>query len=202
MEVLERRFAAIGARIKISGRPWRGVPEINVGVDPRGHDERHWFVAAVPESERGVSGVAQAMVALQPMSVREAVALKKPKHPLDRKNTAYMRQGEWFFVPTPGLDVDPATVLPTSRSRAVAATRTSSSCSPSSGSCPRSACAPTRRGARWFATPSSTHGERCVTRPRDDRAAHVAPRRDEHRAARACDASRRVPRLAGRSGIV
>ncbi len=154
MEVLERRFAAIGARVKISGRPCRGVPEINVGVDRRGeyfdvrfgggdrvdvqvvdvwpdlqhllllvrdgaekskflcgHDERHWFVAAVPESERGVSGVAQAMVALQPEPVREAVALKKPRHPLDRKNTAYIRQGEWFFVPTPGLDVDPDAVL-------------------------------------------------------------------------------------------
>jgi len=72
-----------------------------------GHDERHWFVAAIPESERGVSGIAQAMVALQPESVRAAVAAKKPADPFARKNTAYLRQGEWFFVPTPGLDVDP-----------------------------------------------------------------------------------------------
>jgi hypothetical protein len=154
MEVLERRFAAIGARVKISGRPLRGLPEIDIGTDARGeffdlrfvggdevevsvvdvwrekqhllllvrdgrekskflcgHDERHWFVAAVPESERGVSGIAQAMVALQPESVRAAVAQKKPKDPFDRKNTAFLRQGEWFFVPTPGLDVDPSTVL-------------------------------------------------------------------------------------------
>src|SRR5436305_10919366 len=102
MEVLERRFAAIGARLKVTGRPGRGVPQIDVGNDRRGeffdlrfnggdrvelavadvwpheqhllllvrdgavkskflcgHDERHWFVAAVPESERGVSGLVQ-----------------------------------------------------------------------------------------------------------------------------------------------
>jgi hypothetical protein len=154
-EVLERRFAEMGARLSLPERPWRGAPRIDVRSDRRGeffdigfgrgnagtevevvdvqsrdrhllllvrqgtrkskflcgHDERHWFVAAVPESERGVSGVAQAMVALQPESVREAVARKKPKHPLERKNTAYLRQGEWFFVPTPGLDVEPDAVL-------------------------------------------------------------------------------------------
>jgi hypothetical protein len=76
-----------------------------------GHDEQHWFVAAVPESERGVSGIAQAMVALQPESVRAAVVQKQPDDPFERKNTAYLRQGEWFFVPAPGLEVDPDAVL-------------------------------------------------------------------------------------------
>src|SRR5438046_10209301 len=71
-----------------------------------GHDERHWFVAAIPESARGVSGIAEAMRALQPQSVQEAVARKRPKDPLRRKNDAYVRQGEWFFVPAPDLVVD------------------------------------------------------------------------------------------------
>ena len=36
-----------------------------------GHDERHWFVAAVPEDARGVTGVAAAKAALQPELVRD-----------------------------------------------------------------------------------------------------------------------------------
>ena len=90
-EVLQRRFAAMGARVELHGRPL-GMPSIDVNgsrfeirfpsvgerveveaVDVRqrhllllvrnggakskflcGHDERHWFVAAVPE-EAGVA---------------------------------------------------------------------------------------------------------------------------------------------------
>ena len=88
-----------------------------------GHDERHWFVAAVPESARGVSGVATAMRALQPDVVRDAVRLKRPKDPFRRKNEAFVRQGEWFFVPEPNLDVDERLVLheePLSRGLGVA----------------------------------------------------------------------------------
>ena len=159
MEVLERRFATIGARVKVPESPWLGMPQIDVGTDRKGeffdlsftvstasgvgrgpaheveldvvdarpdarhllllvrdgrekskflcgHDERHWFVAAVPESARGVTGVAEAMRALQPDGVREAVARTRPKDPLRRKNAAYVRQGEWFFVPAPDLAVD------------------------------------------------------------------------------------------------
>ena len=76
-----------------------------------GHDERHWFVAAVPESARGVSGIATAMRALQPDIVHEAVRRKRPKNPLRRKNRAFVRQGEWFFVPEPDLVVDRQAVL-------------------------------------------------------------------------------------------
>src|SRR5215510_7765273 len=105
-EVLERRFAEMGARVSLGERPWRGQPRIDVRTDaqgevftidftgagteaevvvvdvqPRdrhllllvrdgegkskflcGHDERHWFVAAVPESARSVTGVKTAMV--------------------------------------------------------------------------------------------------------------------------------------------
>jgi len=76
-----------------------------------GHDERHWFVAAIPESARGVSGVATAMRALQPDAVRDAVRRAKPKDPFRRKNKAFIRQGEWFFVPEPRLDVADSLVL-------------------------------------------------------------------------------------------
>jgi hypothetical protein len=76
-----------------------------------GHDERHWFVAAIPESARGVSGVTTAMRALQPEAVRDAVRRKKVKDPFRRKNKAFLRQGEWFFVPEPGLEVAAGLVL-------------------------------------------------------------------------------------------
>jgi hypothetical protein len=166
-EVLERRFAAIGARLKLVGPPL-GSPRIDVRNDARGEffdvrfdggrlvqlevvdldaidrhllllvrdgvekskflcgrDERHWFVASVPESASGVSGVAAAKTALQPQLVRSAVGRKRPKDPFRRRNAAYVRQGEWFFVPMPGL-APPATMVlrhePLSRGRGKAHT--------------------------------------------------------------------------------
>jgi hypothetical protein len=67
-----------------------------------GHDERHWFVAAVPEREP-VSSVATAMEALKPVEVRqrERAAAVKPRKRNRRRNEAFVRQGEWFFVPVP-----------------------------------------------------------------------------------------------------
>ena len=108
-ETLERRFAAVGARLKIAAGPGEGSrgstsggiargeyfdigfageepavelagrrrqpPTGTCSARPRGgekskflcgHDERHWFVAAVPEEARGVTGVATAKEALQP----------------------------------------------------------------------------------------------------------------------------------------
>ena len=135
-EVLERRFAAMGARVRLVGTPL-GAPSVDVlgstfelrfpgagpeaGVEvidvrPRdrhllllvrhgaekskflcGHDERHWFVAAVPEDARGVTGVATAKQALQPAAVR--------------RGAPFVRQGEWFFVPAPWLDPPTLSVL-------------------------------------------------------------------------------------------
>jgi hypothetical protein len=145
-EVLERRFAEMGARVSLGARPWRGKPRIDIRTDghgelftigftgggagteaevvvvdvqPRdrhllllvrdrgekstflcGHDERHWFVAAVPESARGVTGVQTAMAALQPEAVHDRLVGVRPKDRLRRRNAAFVRQGEWFFVPT------------------------------------------------------------------------------------------------------
>jgi hypothetical protein len=75
-----------------------------------GHDEREWFVAAVPG---GASSVRQAMDALQPAPVRQALASHKVsvKKRYARKNRAFRRQGEWFFVPEPSLVVDDKLVL-------------------------------------------------------------------------------------------
>jgi hypothetical protein len=162
-EVLQRRFAAIGARIKVAGDAC-GSPRIDVRSDRRGeffevrfvgrghavdlevvdvkraerhllllarddeakskflcgYDERHWFVAAVPENERGVTGVQTAKTALQPAPVRDAIERVRPKNAFRRRNPAYVRQGEWFFVPAPTVNPRVTEVLfdePLSRGR-------------------------------------------------------------------------------------
>lgn len=71
-----------------------------------GHDERHWFVCGVPG--RSVSGVATALEALQPPLVRRSIHLnlRRSKNRFRRRNEAFVRQGEWFFVPAPRLVVD------------------------------------------------------------------------------------------------
>lgn len=150
-EVLERRFASIGARVKVVSAA--GAPRIDVGVDRRGEffalrvarddeavsvvdadrdercllllvrdggekskflcgfDERHWFVAAIPETARGVVGTVAAKDALQPAAVRNAVARVRPRDRFRRRNAAYVRQGEWFFLPEWAVQVDESAVL-------------------------------------------------------------------------------------------
>jgi hypothetical protein len=75
-----------------------------------GFDERHWFVCAVPGE--GVTNVRTAMEALQPADVRQAVRsqVKRAKNRLRRRNEAFVRQGEWFFIPEPNLEVEEAFV--------------------------------------------------------------------------------------------
>jgi hypothetical protein len=74
-----------------------------------GRDERHWLVAATPSG----STVAQAKESLKPVEVKdsqEIVHLKATKLNC-RKNAAFIRQGEWFFIPCQDLEVDPRLVL-------------------------------------------------------------------------------------------
>src|SRR5262245_31427234 len=75
-----------------------------------GHDEREWFVAAVPG---GASSVRQAMDALQPVAVRDSLSRNhvSSRKRYERKNRAFRRQGEWFFVPEPSFVVDSKLVL-------------------------------------------------------------------------------------------
>ncbi|MEI9893929.1 MAG: hypothetical protein WDN28_08490 [Chthoniobacter sp.] len=75
-----------------------------------GYDEREWFVAAVPG---GPSTILQAKLALQPDEVRKAAG-RAGLHDSERTrrhNRAFIRQGEWFFVPAPELQVDRKHIL-------------------------------------------------------------------------------------------
>jgi hypothetical protein len=75
-----------------------------------GHDERHWFVAGIPEAA-AVSRVQEAIHALKPEGVlaRERSIRSKDRH--RRINRARIRQGEWFFVPAPDLIVPALLIL-------------------------------------------------------------------------------------------
>ena len=77
-----------------------------------GRDEFHWFVAAVPESARART-VQDAKDALKPAEVWESIrAHDVPAGQRDgRRNAAFVRQGEWFFIPRPDLAVEPSKVL-------------------------------------------------------------------------------------------
>lgn len=68
-----------------------------------GHDERDWFVAAAT----GTS-IAEAKQNLKPEEVRVVEMKVSKKKRNKRKNEAFLRQGEWFFVPATAKEV-PAT---------------------------------------------------------------------------------------------
>lgn len=64
-----------------------------------GHDERHWFVAGVPNSAKTVR---EAILALRPEGAQQP---RGRKHLFKRRTKSYVRQGEWFFTPVPDLRV-------------------------------------------------------------------------------------------------
>lgn len=65
-----------------------------------GHDERHWFVAAVNEKVRHVD---DAIDSLRPFgtSISQARHKVRRKNRNKRRNKGFVRQGEWFFIPEP-----------------------------------------------------------------------------------------------------
>jgi hypothetical protein len=75
-----------------------------------GHDERHWFAAAIPEDEPGVVNVETALRSLMPAWVRHRLGRLRGRQRHRRRNPVYVRQGEWFFIPTPELHPAPLTV--------------------------------------------------------------------------------------------
>jgi hypothetical protein len=77
-----------------------------------GHDERQWFVAAVPE-RNGVASVETAMEALKPVEVQRAQARQRirTEDRRRRKTSAYIRQGEWFFMPALHVAVEEWRIL-------------------------------------------------------------------------------------------
>lgn len=78
-----------------------------------GHDERQWYVAAVPDGDRPASNVEGAKEALKPETVIQEQVRKRVKTGKrnKRKNRSFIRQGEWFFVPVDGFDVNPMMIL-------------------------------------------------------------------------------------------
>jgi hypothetical protein len=75
-----------------------------------GHDERHWFVAGIPEAA-AVSRVRDAMQALKPEGVLQSERSIRSKDRDRRSNRARIRQGEWFFVPEVDLRVPALLIL-------------------------------------------------------------------------------------------
>ncbi len=75
-----------------------------------GHDERHWFVASIPE-RTPVSRVRDAKRALKPDAVLAREHGLRSKDVNRRVNAARIRQGEWFFLPVPDASVDPHRIL-------------------------------------------------------------------------------------------
>jgi len=70
-----------------------------------GRDESHWFVAAIPERAE-VRSVQDALNALKPAEVWESIRLHNLPHSQWnlRRTAAFVRQGEWFFIPRPRED--------------------------------------------------------------------------------------------------
>lgn len=77
-----------------------------------GHDERAWFVAAIPETAKAQT-LQEAKDALKPPAVWEAMRESGvPAEDRDlRRTRAFIRQGEWFFIPRPNLVVSRSQVL-------------------------------------------------------------------------------------------
>jgi hypothetical protein len=77
-----------------------------------GRDERHWFVAAISE-RAGAYDVQSAKDALKPREVWDAMAeFGVPMAQRNQRRTAaFIRQGEWFFIPRPRLRVNEKQVL-------------------------------------------------------------------------------------------
>ncbi len=73
-----------------------------------GLDEKGWFAAAVPEAVSNISG---AMDALKPAQIIGAQKHLKPKHKNKKKNAAFLRQGEWFFIPAPEIEPDSVLII-------------------------------------------------------------------------------------------
>lgn len=62
-----------------------------------GFDERHWFVCQLPGR---VSTVEEAKLDLMPACLRDDFIALGKRHRNYRKNELFVRQGEWFFVPS------------------------------------------------------------------------------------------------------
>jgi len=89
-----------------------GLPSAHAQRFLCGHDERAWFVAAVPEN-RGATNVRTAMEALKPWEAVRSQEVNRVrfKDRNRRKNRGFIRQGEWFFIPAERVRIPEAMVL-------------------------------------------------------------------------------------------
>ncbi|MBC8101750.1 MAG: hypothetical protein H7Z41_04095 [Cytophagales bacterium] len=101
------RHLLLLARAPVSVGTGDGTAGVATPAEPRsrflcGHDERHWFVAAVKSGQDAPTGVGEAMESLKPSGVsRVQHQLGVPtRHWNRRRNAAFQRQGEWFFLPS------------------------------------------------------------------------------------------------------
>jgi hypothetical protein len=65
-----------------------------------GHDERHWFIAPVPGRPTTVIQAKEQLKPGEAISSQQRAGLKLKKAQ-KRRNRAFVRQGEWFFIPMP-----------------------------------------------------------------------------------------------------
>ena len=74
-----------------------------------GHDERHWFVAAIPEAARGVHqrGDGEGRAAAADGRFARGRTACRASGASTAATRRFLRQGEWFFVPVPDLRVEP-----------------------------------------------------------------------------------------------
>lgn len=77
-----------------------------------GHDERHWFVSTL-RSDAPISNVEQAMESLKPTQVLSSQLRQKVKRKNwhKRRNSGFVRQGEWFFLPRPNFQPDKNAII-------------------------------------------------------------------------------------------
>ncbi len=109
---LHKSFAKIGARLRISSAT--GVEPGRVRLNVLNDDEGEFFDLGVsPESppEIAVINVRQAKECLKPGEVRLRQVGLSEKVRNRRRNPAFLRQGEWFFLPVPDLEPDPLRIL-------------------------------------------------------------------------------------------
>lgn len=90
----------------------RRVRDLEESLFLCGRDEKQWFVAAIPESARATN-VQQAKDALKPPQVWDSIREHKvpPELHDTRRNAAFLRQGEWFFLPRPWLSFAESEIL-------------------------------------------------------------------------------------------
>lgn len=81
------------------------IPDDNIYLKPDnikvlcGHDERHWFSSQVPFRSINVKAAKDAIKPKEVIQAQKEAKVKSKKWN-KRKNEGFIRQGEWFFVPT------------------------------------------------------------------------------------------------------